>query len=267
MNNLKVLENELVPVYETDTGEKVVYGSELHKVLEVKTLYKDWSTRRLSDVDAIENEDFQAAQICAPSGQTRKDHIIKLDTAKEMAMLERNEKGKQVRRYFIEVEKKYKEVREAFIRSESYPKQDVESTTSLDACLEAAKIMASIPDSQRYVVNILRHCFPDIDAGASHAQEDKVPVDAPEKEKPIRQDITKGVEIHGDNLAMRMEFLGLTNKSLAEQIGVDPSVISKWKSGGKPLRENFILLCQALKCEPSYLRVRKRNGRRIKQQF
>lgn len=109
MNNLKVIENDLVPVYETSTGEKVVYGSELHEVLEVRTPYKDWSTRRLNDIDAIENEDFQAAQICAPSGQTKKDHIIKLDTAKEMAMLERNEKGKQVRRYFIQIEKKYKE--------------------------------------------------------------------------------------------------------------------------------------------------------------
>ena len=108
MNNLTVIENELVPVYETSTGEKVVYGSELHEVLGVSTPYKDWSTRRLNDIDAVENEDFEAAQICAPSGQTKKDHIIKLDTAKEMAMLERNEKGKQVRRYFILVEKKYK---------------------------------------------------------------------------------------------------------------------------------------------------------------
>lgn len=110
MNELKVIENELVPVYETSTGEKVVYGSELHEVLGVRTPYKDWSTRRLNDIDAVENEDFEAAQICAPSGQTKKDHIIKLDTAKEMAMLERNEKGKQVRRYFIRVEKKYKAV-------------------------------------------------------------------------------------------------------------------------------------------------------------
>lgn len=108
MNELKVIENELVPVYETSTGEKVVYGSELHEVLGVRTPYKDWSTRRLNDIDAVENEDFEAAQICAPSGQTKKDHIIKLDAAKEMAMLERNEKGKQVRRYFIRVEKKYK---------------------------------------------------------------------------------------------------------------------------------------------------------------
>ncbi len=49
--------------------------------------------RRLSDIDAIENEDFQGVEISTPSGQTKKDHIIKLDAAKEMAMLERNEKG------------------------------------------------------------------------------------------------------------------------------------------------------------------------------
>ena len=90
MNNLTVIENELVPVYETSTGEKVVYGSELHEVLGVKSRYREWIDRRLQDIDAVENEDFQAAEISAPSGQTKKDHIIKLDTAKEMAMLERN---------------------------------------------------------------------------------------------------------------------------------------------------------------------------------
>ena len=109
MNDMIVIDNEIVPVYQTDTGEKVVYGSELHAVLEVKTPYKDWSTRRLNDIDAIENEDFQAAQICAPSGQVKKDHIIKLDAAKEMAMLERNEIGKKVRKHFIEIENRYKQ--------------------------------------------------------------------------------------------------------------------------------------------------------------
>lgn len=106
---LIVIENELVPVYETSNGEKVVYGTELHEVLGVKSRYREWIDRRFTDIDAVENEDFEAAEISAPSGQTKKDHIIKLDTAKEMAMLERNEKGKQVRRYFIKIEKKYKE--------------------------------------------------------------------------------------------------------------------------------------------------------------
>ena len=107
MSELKVIENNLVPVYETSSGEKVVYGSELYAVLGVETPYRIWSARRLLDIDAVENEDFEAVQICTASGQTRKDHIVKLDTAKEMAMLERNEKGKQVRKYFIIIEKKY----------------------------------------------------------------------------------------------------------------------------------------------------------------
>lgn len=108
MESLSIIENELVPVYTTSTGEKVVYGTELHRVLEVKSHYRDWVKNRLNDIGAIENEDFEGAEILAPSGQTVRDHIISLDTAKEMAMLERNEKGKQVRRYFIRIEKEYK---------------------------------------------------------------------------------------------------------------------------------------------------------------
>ena len=109
MENLKIIENELVPVYESSTGEKVVYGTELHGVLEVKSNYRDWIKNRLNDCDAVENQDFDSfAKNLAKGGRPTIEYIIKLDTAKEMAMLERNEKGKQVRRYFIEVEKKYK---------------------------------------------------------------------------------------------------------------------------------------------------------------
>ena len=85
--------------YVTGTGEKVVYGTELHEVLEVKTPYKDWSERKLKKCDAIAGEDFEAAQICALLGQSRKMHIIKLGIAKEKAMLERIEIGKSVPRH------------------------------------------------------------------------------------------------------------------------------------------------------------------------
>ena len=109
MNNLKTIENTLVPVYETDTGEKVVYGTELHDSLEVKSNYREWAGRRFAECDAVENTDYTSVEISTLSGGSKKKiHIIKLDTAKEMAMLERNEKGKEVRRYFIDVEKRYK---------------------------------------------------------------------------------------------------------------------------------------------------------------
>lgn len=108
MSELTVVENELVPVYETSTGEKVVYGSELYEVLGVKSNYRDWVKNRLNDCEAVENEDFQIFAKNLAKGRPAQNHIIKLDTAKEMAMLERNAKGKQVRRYFIQVEKKFK---------------------------------------------------------------------------------------------------------------------------------------------------------------
>lgn len=109
MNDLRVIENELVPVYETVAGEKVVYGTELHEVLEVKSNYRDWVKNRLSDVDAVEDTDFQSFAKNLAKGRPITEYIIKLDTAKEMAMLERNDKGKQVRRYFIRIEEKYKQ--------------------------------------------------------------------------------------------------------------------------------------------------------------
>lgn len=110
MNELRVIENELIPVYETSTGEKVVYGTELYSVLGVKSKFADWVKNRLADCEAAENEDFEAISKNLENGGRVKEYIIKLDTAKEMAMLERNEKGKQVRRYFIQIEKKYKKI-------------------------------------------------------------------------------------------------------------------------------------------------------------
>lgn len=109
MHELTMIENDLVPVFETSTGEKVVYGTDLHAVLEVKSKFADWIKNRLSDCEAMENEDFETFSKNLEKGRPSVDYIIKLDIAKEMAMLERNEKGKQVRRYFIRIEKKYKE--------------------------------------------------------------------------------------------------------------------------------------------------------------
>lgn len=114
MSELKVIESELVPVYETDKGERVVYGTELHGVLEVKSRFNDWIKNRLDDCDAEENKDFQTfTKILVKGGRPQTEYIIQLATAKEMAMLERNDKGKQVRRYFIAVEEKFKEVVQA----------------------------------------------------------------------------------------------------------------------------------------------------------
>lgn len=126
MNDLKVIENELVPVYETSTGEKVVYGTELYENLGSKRQYTDWIKGRLAECDSVENEDYESFSQKSEKpkgGRPILEYIIKLDTAKEMAMMQRNEKGKQVRRYFIQVEKKYKAGKEQTKIEQDKPKR------------------------------------------------------------------------------------------------------------------------------------------------
>ncbi len=81
--------DELVPVYETDTGEKVVYGTELHKALTPKRKFADWVKNRINDCDAKASRDSTTLTKNLVSGGQYNEYIIKLDTAKEMAMLER----------------------------------------------------------------------------------------------------------------------------------------------------------------------------------
>lgn len=101
--------NELINITLNDNQEPVVSGRQLHEALEVKTEYKKWFSR-MTEYGFNENEDFlKVTQKCLTSstGQNTTDHIIKLDMAKEIAMIQRTERGKQVRQYFIQVEKDF----------------------------------------------------------------------------------------------------------------------------------------------------------------
>jgi phage anti-repressor protein len=109
-NNLMVIESNVMNVYANQNNEKVVDARELWIKLEVKTEFAKWINRRFDEVDAVENVDFGVFVKNGDNlngGRPTTEYILKLDTAKEIAMLERNEIGKQIRRYFIEVEKKY----------------------------------------------------------------------------------------------------------------------------------------------------------------
>ncbi|WP_253263720.1 antA/AntB antirepressor family protein [Enterococcus cecorum] len=106
---------ELIKITTNENGEQLVSGRELHEFLEVGTQYTKWFDR-MTEYGFAENVDF--AVIVKNDydetafGGTRKitDHAMTLDMAKEISMIQRTEKGKQARQYFIEVEKEYKEV-------------------------------------------------------------------------------------------------------------------------------------------------------------
>ena len=101
--------NEVIKVTVNENHEPIVSGRQLHEALGVKTEYKKWFSR-MTEYGFNENEDFlKVTQKCLTSstGQNTTDHIIKLDMAKEIAMIQRTDKGKEVRQYFIQVEKDF----------------------------------------------------------------------------------------------------------------------------------------------------------------
>ncbi|MEB7723433.1 phage antirepressor KilAC domain-containing protein [Mammaliicoccus fleurettii] len=94
-------------IQEKENGEIAISGRELHEALEVKTEYKKWFGR-MSEYGFEEEIDYtRVTQKCLTPGgyQNLTDHALTLDTAKEIAMIQRSEPGKQARQYFIQVEK------------------------------------------------------------------------------------------------------------------------------------------------------------------
>ena len=100
--------NQLISITTNENDEQLVSGRELHKFLGVKTRYSIWFDR-MSEYGFTEDIDYTAVvqkRTTAQGNQTEYiDHAMKLDMAKEVSMIQRNEKGKQARQYFLEVEK------------------------------------------------------------------------------------------------------------------------------------------------------------------
>ena len=100
--------DELIPLTEQD-GVQAVMGRDLHAFLGLKDRYNDWFPRMV-EYGFAAGQDFTELSV-KPSGagRPRQDHIVSLDMAKEIAMIQRTEKGKQARQYFIEVEKRHRQ--------------------------------------------------------------------------------------------------------------------------------------------------------------
>ncbi|EPT6277975.1 antA/AntB antirepressor family protein [Escherichia coli] len=110
--------SQLIPVFNGTIDNETALlcnARDLHAFLGVKKVFAAWITNRISEYEFIENQDYillsnLGKQTSGRGGHNRKDYHLTLDTAKELAMVERNEKGRQIRRYFIECEKKLRNI-------------------------------------------------------------------------------------------------------------------------------------------------------------
>lgn len=102
--------NQLIKVKVNEHHEPVMSARELHEFLEVATPYHIWFPR-MAEYGFEENEDFAVTNIFVHNSnggrQTQIDHLVKIDMAKEISMIQRSDKGKQARRYFIQIEKEW----------------------------------------------------------------------------------------------------------------------------------------------------------------
>ena len=104
---MNIIANELIPVYDND-GDHAINTRDLHEFLEVGKAYSDWFKYRADQMGMVDGEDFITILGKSTGGRPTTDYIVSIDTGKEMAMMENNDKGREVRRYFIAVEKKYR---------------------------------------------------------------------------------------------------------------------------------------------------------------
>lgn len=99
--------NALIPLTDND-GVQAAMGRDLHKFLGVKTPYDKWMPRMI-EYGFVAGQDFSTKMSESTGGRPREDHIISLDMAKEISMIQRTDKGKQARQYFIECERRAKQ--------------------------------------------------------------------------------------------------------------------------------------------------------------
>lgn len=114
MNNnletIRIFSEDVIPVYDTDTGEKVVLGRELHEKLKIKTPYHIWFPRMV-EYGFVDGTDYftENKNVHREDGrkmpQVQIDHIIKLDMAKHIAMIQRTPEGMEIRQKLIDLEK------------------------------------------------------------------------------------------------------------------------------------------------------------------
>ncbi len=95
--------NELIKVDYT-TDRPTVSARELHEFLEVETPYHKWFPR-MADYGFLEGQDFWTFLSESTGGRPAQDAQLTIEMAKEICMLQRNERGKQARQYFIQLEK------------------------------------------------------------------------------------------------------------------------------------------------------------------
>lgn len=123
---------QLIPANTASPDRITVSARDLHAALEVKDHFKDWFPR-MCDYGFEEGKDycgFFRDRVDGLPGKPRKDAEITIEMAKEICMLQRSEKGKQARQYFIQLEKDWNSPEKIMSRALQIANDQIRSLTA-----------------------------------------------------------------------------------------------------------------------------------------
>ena len=131
--NVQIPAENLIPVFTAEIcgiSTLAVNARELHEFLESSQMFSDWIKNRINDFEFVKNQDFLVSEIYDTKpgrGGNKKpviEYILTLDMAKELSMVEKNDKGRMVRKYLIECERKIHEIPKTTIKNTHNPRRD-----------------------------------------------------------------------------------------------------------------------------------------------
>ena len=124
--------NAIAPIFDNENGEVRISGRQLHMFLEVQTRYNDWFAR-MCEYGFTEGVDFYSnlSKTTETGGRPSVDHLMTLSMAKELAMLQRTEKGKEARRYFIRIEEEWNTPERVMARALRFSERILSDTKAL----------------------------------------------------------------------------------------------------------------------------------------
>lgn len=120
--------NDLIKI-NYDNDQPTVSARELHDFLEVGAAYKDWFPR-MCEYGFEEGKDFRSFLSKSTGGRPAQDAEITIDMAKELCMLQRNERGKQARQYFLQLERDWNSPEKVMARALQIAEKKISTLTA-----------------------------------------------------------------------------------------------------------------------------------------
>lgn len=146
------MDNQIIKINTDTEGKQTVDARELHSFLEIETPFNKWIDRRIKEYEFIINSDFCTFLSESSGGRPATEYHISIDMAKELSMVERNEKGKQARQYFISMEKVAKEVAKSLTPEEQLLSQVKMLAQSIEMSIETKRKQQELELAQKALV-------------------------------------------------------------------------------------------------------------------